>query len=188
MKNNRGQMTIFIFILIMASLFAVVLLFAGGIVVVKINQALDRDLDIGQVNLETINNETFGVFTTMYTNNADWWGLSIIFGMVFGLFLSAYFVRNTLPKWGIILDIFIILVAFLLSLYVSSIYSILLDALSSAGETFMEDYTPKTAMFILNLPIFSVIIGVIMMFLFHSSIPKKREERYQSGGNLQGAY
>lgn len=188
MRNKRGQMTIFIFILIVVALFLVILLFAGGLITVKINQALDKDLEIGQVNLQTINNQTFGVFTSMYTNNADWWGLSVIFGMIGGLFLSSYFLRNTSPKWGLVLDIFIILVAFLTSLYISSTYGILMDALSSAGETFMEDYTPKTAMFILNLPIFVTIIGVVMMFLFHSSIPKKREETYQKGGVLQGAY
>lgn len=187
-KNKKGQMTIFIFIVITASLFAVILLFAGGIVAFKINQALDKDIELGQVNLKTLNNQTMGVFTSTYLNNADWWGLSIIFGMIFGLFLSAYFLRNRFPKWCIILDILILVVAFVLSLYISSTYSILLDSLSLAGETFMEDYTPKTAMFILNLPIFIVIIGVIMMVLFHSSIPKKKEETYQEGGFLQGAY
>lgn len=186
LNNKKGQMTLFIFALILVSFFAVILLLIGGIVMVEMNTALDQDIDIGQVNLAIINSQTFGVMASTYLNNADWWGLSIIFGMVMGLFLSAYFMRNRFPKWGLVLDIFIILSAFFTSLYISSAYSELLDALNSASQTFLEVYTPKTSMFIVNLPIFVVIIGVIMMILFHSSIPKKAEENIQQGGFLQG--
>ena len=63
----------------------------------------------------------------------------------------------------------------------------MLDAFNTAGLTFAEDFTPKTSMFILNLPIFIPIIGVIAMILFHSSIPNRSEERRQlQGGSLQG--
>jgi len=188
MLNKRGQATVILFALIFVAFFAVILIFVGGIVAVRIDQALDSNVSLGQVNLATINSQTFGVATTTYLDNADWWGMSIIFGMVLGLLLSAYFLRGRFPKWGIIIDIFIILTAFILSLYISSTYSLLLDALNAAGESFMEDYTPKTAMFILNLPIFTVIIGALAMILFHSSIPRKKEEQSQlQGGFLQAA-
>jgi len=178
----------FIFILIIGVLVASIMLFVGGIITIKINDALSQDVEIGQVNLQDINDDTFGVFNAMYLNNADWWGLSVIFGMMFGLFLSAYFLRGKYPKFGIIFDIFIILAAFIFSLYISSTYSILVDSLNNAGEPFLETYIPKTSMFLLNLHIFVVIIGVISMVLFHSSIPRRTEEAYQTGGVLQGAY
>ena len=41
-------------------------------------------------------------------------------------------------------------------------------------------------MFIINLPVFVVIIGVVMMVLFHASIPKRAEDRIQEGGFLRG--
>ena len=88
-----------------------------------------------------------------------------------------YMLRSRFPKWGMILDIFIIIFVFIISLYISASYQTLLDSLASADITFLEDYTTKTSMFVLNLPIFVSIIGVIMMILFHSSIPKKSEER-----------
>lgn len=185
-KNNRGQMTFFVFIVIVGSLFAALLLFTSGITVIKIDQALDRDIDLGQVNLQDINNDTFGLYADMFTDNADWWGLATIFGMILGLIISSYIVRNRFPKLGIMLDIFFIFTAFILSLYISSTYQILLDALNSTGETFLEVYTPKTSFFILNLPIFVPIIGVVMMVLFHSSIPQKNDERFQQRGLLQG--
>ena len=186
LKNKRGQSTIFIVILLLALFFGMILLLVGGLIVTKTNEALDIDIDLGQVNLAEVNAQTFGKYNEMFLVNADWWGMSLIFGMVIGLFLSAYFVRGTFPKWGMVLDIFIILFVFLMALYISATFSTLLDILAGAGETFLEDYAPKTSMFVLNLPVFVVIIGVVMMILFHSSIPKRTEERIQQGGLLRG--
>ena len=75
-----------------------------------------------------------------------------------------------------IIDIFIILCAFIFALYFSKSYQLILDAFASAGETFLEDSAPRTSRFILNLPIFVVIIGVVMFVITHSSIPRKSEE------------
>ena len=188
MKNKKGQMTIFFAILLIGVILIAIFLFVSGLVSTKINTYLDQDIAIGNVTLSEINADTFGQFNTMILDNADWWGLSAIFGVILGLFLSSYFVRGKFPKFGIILDIFIILAFFIVSLYISATYQVILDSFNAAGETFLEDYTPKTSLFILNLPVFEVIIGVIMMILFHSKIPARNEERYQSGGYLEGAY
>ena len=88
-KNRRGQMTIFLILLLLLALFAVVVIFVGGLVIVKTNDALDINVSLGQVNLKTVNAQTIGQVADMYTNNADWWGIAIIFGMIFGLFISA---------------------------------------------------------------------------------------------------
>lgn len=186
MINKKAQSTIMMIIMVIALFFSVILLLVVGITSVSINTALDQDVDMGQVNLAEVNADTFGKFNEMVVINADWWGISLIFGMIIGLFLSSYVVRGKFPKWGIILDIFIIIFVFLVSLYISSTYQILIDALAAADITFLEDYAIKTSMFTLNLPIFVVIIGVIMMILFHSSIPKRTEEKIQSGGYLRG--
>ncbi len=163
-----------------------ILLLVGGIATVKINEALDINLSIGQVNLAEENAKSWGKFTEMYVSSADWWGISLIFGMIIGLFLSAFFLRGSFPKWALIFAIFIIISMFITSLYVSASYSSVLDALAGAGETFLEDSVTKTSMFMVNLPVFVVIIGVIMMILFHAGIPRRTEERIQSGGFLQG--
>lgn len=184
--GKRGQSTLLMILLLLALFFSTILLLVGGLLTTSINSALDLDVDMGQVNLQEVNEATFGQFNDMVINNADWWGMSLIFGMILGLFLSSYILRGTLPKWGLILDIFIILFVFFISLYISSIYQTLLDSLASAGITFLEDHVTKTSMFVLNLPIFVVIIGVIMMILFHSSIPRRTEERIQQGGLLRG--
>jgi hypothetical protein len=183
-KNKKGQVTILVSILIIFLLFALIILFIGGVFVVRMNDALSQDVQIGQVNLANTTAATFGKFATAYLNSADWWGVAIIFGTVLGLFASSFFLRGTSPKWVLILDIFIILAMWLVSLYVASSYNIMVNALSAAGETFLEVYTPKTSAFMLNLPIFIVIIAVISMVLFHSSIPRRREEAATTGAGL----
>lgn len=186
MIGKRGQSTFLMIILVVLLFLSTLLLLVGGLVTTQINIALDKNISMGQVNLKEVNAATFGKFNEMVVINADWWGMSLIFGMIFGLFLSSYVLRGRFPKWGMILDIFIIIFVFLISLYISSIYGTLLDALASAGITFLEDHVVKTSMFVLNLPVFIVVIGVIMMILFHSSIPKRTEEKIQEGGFLRG--
>jgi len=186
MIRKRGQSTILMVIMLVLIFFGVILLLSGGLVVTKMYTALDQDIDIGQVNLRETNDLTFGKYHEMVLRNADWWGLSLIIGMILGLFLSSYFTRNSFPKIGIILDIFIILFIFFVSLYISSTYQVLLNSLAAAGETFLEDYVTKTSIFVLNLPIFVVIIGVIMMIIFHSSIPARTEERRIRGETFRG--
>lgn len=182
MKNKRGQTTLMIMILILGLMLTLIMLFVGGVLAVRINSFLDQDIQIGQVNLQTVNAQQFGKFATMYIQSADWWGLCVIIGMVLGLFLSAYFMRGRFPKWAIVLDLFIIISMFFVAQYFAASYNTLLNALSGAGETFLEDYVPKTSSFMVNLHIYTVIIGAIMMFLFHSGIPKTEEEKIYQGG------
>lgn len=176
MINKKGVSTIFILLGFLVLFLGVIFLIVLGVISTNIDSALSQNVTIGQVNLKTVSDDTFGKFNTMVINNSDWWGTAIIFGMVMGLFLTSYFTRNTFPKITIILDLFFIFVAFILSLYLSAIYSTLVTSLTSAGQTFAQVYLPKTSYFILNLPLFTVIIGVVMMILFHSSIAKKSEE------------
>lgn len=177
MKNKRGATTIFILGGILIVFLGVIFLIVFGIFSTNLNDALSQDISVGQVNLQTVSDQTIGQFNTMVVNNADWWGTAIIFGMVLALFLVSYFARGSLPKIAIILDLFFIFVAFIFALYLSAAYNQVVVALTSAGETFAEVSLPNTSYFILNLPLFTAIIGVVMMILFHSSIPRKSEEQ-----------
>lgn len=174
--NNKGQVTIFVLVGLLIIFLGAILIVVLGFFSTNLNSALDIDVDLGQVNLRTVNAQTIGQFNLMVTNHADFWGICIIFGMILGLFAGAYFTRNTAPRVGIILDLFIILLAFIVSLYMKAIYSDVITTLNRAGQTFALDYMVGTNYFILNLPIFIAIIGVIAMVLFHSSIPRKSEE------------
>lgn len=176
MRNKKGQTTIFLLAGILIVFLGVLFLIVFGIFSTNLNEALSQNISVGQVNLKTVSDQTIGKFNTMVINNADWWGTGIIFGMVLALFLISYFSRGSFPKIAIILDISFIFVAFIFSLYLSAAYNQVVVALTSAGQTFAEVNLPNTSFFILNLPLFVAVIGVVMMILFHSSIPRKSEE------------
>jgi len=175
-SNKKGQTTIFIFVGLILILFYTIFIIVLGIVSGHINNALSQDVEIGQVNLGEINTQTFQIYNNLVQKNADFWGICVIFGMIFALFLTSYFTRNSVPKVAIIFEIFIIIAVFIVSLYLSAAYTSIVTAFSAAGEDFAVDNLRNTSYFIQNLPIFVAIIGVIMMILFHSSIPKKQEE------------
>ncbi len=176
MINQKGMSTIFILFGFLVLVVFVISIIVLGIVSVNINDALSQNVSVGKVNLKEVSDDTFGQFNRMVLENADWWGTAIIFGMVIGLFLSSYFTRGFLPKISLLLDIFMIFVAFIFSLYLSAVYNDIVVALTSAGQTFPVEFLPNTSFFILNLPLFTVVIGVIMMILFHAGIPRKSEE------------
>lgn len=183
--NRGGQITLLLFFGIFIVFAGVMFLLVVGITSSKINDALDQDIAVGQVNLQTINSQTYGVFHSTLINNADWWGAGLIFGVILGIFLSAFLTRRLAKKVGIVIDIFVIFAFFLFSLYLRKVYSLIVDAFTGAGEPFLEATLPNTSSFLLNLPVYVVIVGVIAMVLFHSSITTKQEELV-GGGSFQG--
>ena len=176
MNNKRGQTTFPLIYGILVMFLSILGIIIVGIVVYNINSGLDLDVNVGQVNLRTVNAQTIGQLNFAVAQNADWWGIALIFGLILGLFLSSYFTRGSYPKVGVIVDIGVIFSVFILSLYLRAIYSDVVTALNSAGQNFAVVYLTNTNYFILNLPIFVVVIGAIMMILFHSGIPPKSEE------------
>ena len=174
--NKRGQVTIFLGVGIALVFAMVIMIIVIGFFSTHLKDALDIDVDLGQVNLQNVSGDIIGPYNQMVVQNADWWGLATIVGMILGLFGGAYFSRNQWPKLGLLIDIGAILVAFFISLYLSAAYSTLVIAMSSAGEDFAITYLPHTNFFILNLPIFVAIIGTVMFILFHSGIPQKPDE------------
>jgi len=176
MENRRGQTSIFIFLGVMIMFGIALLLMVLGTVTWNMQMALDQNVTVGQVNLATINSQTFSLYNSMIVNHADFWGLCVIFGTIFSLLLTSYFTRNRFPKLGIVLDIFVVVTIFWISQFLSSAYSQVVVALSSAGQTFAEVSLNSTSFFLLNLHIFVAIIGVMMMILCHSGFPQKKEE------------
>ena len=147
---------------------------------------LNQDVMLGNVNLSNITEGTFGVFVNSYNNNLDLYGLFVIFGTIIGLFLASFIMRGKWDKLLIIVDILIMTIAYIFSVIISNTYETFLNA--SAGViTQFEGLMPKTSNFLLHLPRYVVVIGVVCMILFYTIIPKKEGE--QSPGNYQeGGY
>jgi len=172
--NKKGLATIGIFLFLFAIfLFAIFL----GIVVFfykTVSDNLALDIEIGQVNLKEVHDATFGTISQGLINNADLIGYTVILALVLSLFLNAYLTRDQFPKLFIIVDIVILVFAYILSYYLRMTYSLLIHS-TSLLDVYITTI-PKTSTFILNLPLIVGIIGAIVMILSYSGIPRKERE------------
>lgn len=180
--GKRG-ITYNIFYVIVMILFGVVLLGVMGFIFNSVYQGLNQNVMAGQVNLSNATESTFGVFNTAYQNNMDLFGLFLIFGMIGGLFIASFMLRGKWDKLLIVVDIIVMVVVYIASVLLSNAYEQILIASSGVISQF-ETGMPKTSNFLLHLPRYVVIIGVVCMILFYTLIPRKEGEtkiNYEAG-------
>lgn len=182
-KDKRG-ITFNIFYVLVMIFVIVIVLGIMGFVFNAVYNGLNVDVQLGQVNLSNATQETYGVFNTAYNNNMDLFGLFLIFGMIGGFLIASFLMRGKWDKLLIIVDIIILVVVYIASVLLSNAYETLLIASNGVISQF-EGSMPKTSNFILHLPRYVVIIGVLAMVLFYAGIPKRENEQeinYQEGG------
>lgn len=124
---------------------------------------------------------TVGQINEASLNNINLIGLMILFGMVIGMFINAYFNRNSRPQLFIIFDIVIIIVGYIIAVYLSNVYEMILTG--SEFGTFLATNLESASQFILNLPLIIVITGVLIMIITYSGIPRSQKDQVFIGRN-----
>ena len=135
---------------------------------------LDLDIDIGQVNLGEVVQDTMGKLNVGLLGGADTIGYVIIFGLVITMFANAYIFRGEYPKLFIIVDLILLVFAYIVAVYLSNTYEILINSTSILNVYIVT--LPKASTFILKLPLFVSIIGVVIMILSYAGFPRDTEE------------
>lgn len=171
-KKAMGIIPIFLFIfaVFFFALFLGLSLFGFN----QINDALDVDIDIGQVNLRTINNQTFGQINQGFVDNADLIGILVLLTMSVLMIFIGYFFGRDYPVLFFATDIIILIFAFIMSIYISQIYDLFIHS-TDLFELFIDDI-PKTSKFVLNLPLIVGTIGALIMIFSYAGIRKKEGE------------
>lgn len=147
-----------------------------------ITENLAVDVDIGQVNLKNVTDDTLGQIDSAFTDNADKISIAVLLGMIILMFGNAYYFGQKLPKLFIILDIFLLVFFFIVSVYVAQNYEIFINA-SDILDVYINDM-PLSSAFILNLPIYVSIIGVIIMILSYAGVRKLEQSGDVNLGNF----
>lgn len=179
LKNKRGMATKDMFVIIIALFLVVTFLGIYGLIFSTIDSNLDIDVDLGQVNLKDVNNNTFGQISDALINRLDMLGIVLIFGTIGFMFLSAFVFRGSYPRVMIVADIFILIGAYILAVYITQSFNTLINA-----DTLLNIYQnsmPLSAGFILKLPGIVAIIGIITMILSYSGIPKEEDDQLLGG-------
>ena len=171
MKSRKGSSMVWGFVIIFVSLLIAIFL---GITVYTfnlVNDTLGQDVEIGQVNLKNVTDSTFGQINTGIVNNADTIGILLLLGMTLLMIFNGYYTGSNNPKLFIVVDIFILALFFIPSIYVSQIYNTFITSSTVFQSTF-TDVIPKTSRFLLNLPTIIGITGIITMVLTYAGIRK----------------
>ena len=171
--NKRGLVTIGIILYIFMVFTWVIIIGIYLIIFNLTTENLAIDIDIGQVNLKDTVDNTMGKFNDSFTASADLFGFIVIFGMMINMFMSAFLFRGKYPRLFMIVDIIILVFAYILAVYISQSYDLLINA-SSVLDVYSNDMQ-RTSTFILNLPKFVALMGAIVMILSYAAFPRDTE-------------
>ena len=158
--------------------FALFLVFGAGILyfsadVVDSSFTAIGDLSIGGIDFNQTYQNTLGIGISASKNTITTASIGLLLGMVVVMMLMGYFLRGTNRLW-IILDLFIILVAFITAVYLSRSFDTFINLNSDLFSIFSNDLETSSR-FVLNLPFVIPIIGVLIMLVTYATGRKKEE-------------
>ncbi len=176
MKTKKGVATANIFPFIILAFIAILVF---GIFLYTYNAITNSFLNsgvemAGQVNLTNATQNTMGKINTAMLNQANLISIIFLFAIVFAMFIIAYLTRDKSPAIFFVLDLLIIIFAYILAVYISNSYETILNSIPFQS-IFISNLNLATT-FLLQLPKITVIVGVITMIISYSAIPKTKEE------------
>lgn len=183
MKNKKGSTQVWGFVLMFAALFVAIWLGIAVYLFGTVNDVLSIDVDIGQVNLKTISDATYGQMNTGLINNADTIGIIMLFGMSLLMILNGFVTGSRYPRLFFVVDIFLLVLFFIPAIYISQLYETFINSTPLFENAFMN-VIPKVSKFMLNLPTIIGTVGVLTMILTYSGLNRREETGGVNVGNF----
>lgn len=128
----------------------------------------------GDTNISNYSSDTVGKVNQGFHNSADIIAVLFIFGYVIALFLAGYLMRDSTPPFFFLVDFVLIIVAYIISTYLSNAYETFISAIPFAST--YSGYMSSSSSIMLYLPRIIIVAGVIAMIITYSGIPKTRQE------------
>ncbi len=173
--NKKGIATTNLFLFIVLAFIIIILLgvfmYAYNVITMSL---LTTDVDVGAVNLSEATGDTMGQINTAMLSQGNVIAIIFLFAMAFALIFVEYFTRDKQPSIFIVIDILVILFAYILAVYISNAYERILTSVPFSS-IFISNLSMATS-FLLRLPKITLIIGAIIMIVSYAAIPKTKEE------------
>lgn len=170
---NKKAMAVFpLFLFIFAVFFIALFLGIGLFIFNQVNDVFDQDVDVGKVNLQDINNLTFGKMNTGFIDNADLIGIMLLLMMSVLMIMNGFFIGSKYPKLFMVIDILILVFIFIASVYISQIYETFINS-TVILDLYINDL-PHTSTFVLNLPLIIGTLGALIMVFSYSGIARQK--------------
>lgn len=182
MINKKGVATKNLFLFIILSFLVIIILglFLYAYNVITISLLTTNVGGAGAVNLTEATENTIGKINTAMLTHANVIAIIFLFAMAFALIFAAYLTRDESPAIFFVVDLLIIIFAYILAIYIANAYEGVLVSLPFQS-IFVENLSMASS-FLLALPRITLIIGALIMIVSYAAIPKVKEEEVRFGG------
>lgn len=176
-KGKSGKLNaLMIFVLLFLGVVAIIMLgifvFGANLVDSTFN-IIGDDVQIGDINFSTAYDNTLGQGITAFQNGADSYGLGLLLGMVLLMAISSFVFREKQKIW-IVLELGILLVAFVFAVSIQNTFNILINSSPQLLDIYSNDLI-RSSKFILNLPTIVPVVWAFVVVISYGLFRKKEE-------------
>lgn len=140
------------------------------------------DLVIGSQNFTEVYQDTTQQGVNAVFAIADVASLIVIFGMVIIMMLIGYFWGDETKRLWAIFDIFVIIIAFVIAVYLQVYFNDFINSQVLGSSTVFSDDIPKSSRVLLTLPYLVPIVGILIMIVTYGLNKKKENQTYSDIG------
>ena len=173
-KNKKGGVkTLMLFVLIFLGFIAIIMM---GIFVYGAN-IIDQtfssiDITIGNENFTEAYDETLGLGINAFLNSADNYGIGLLLGLVVLMVITSFIFQEKQKAW-IVLEFFILLVAFIVAIIIQGAYETVINSSTTLLDIYSIDLI-NSSRFILNLHIIIPIVWTFMIILTYGLFRREK--------------
>lgn len=173
-RGKSGKLNaVMMFVLIMLGFIGIIMI---GIFVFGAN-LIDQtfgsiNVMIGEVNFTEAYDDTLGQGINTFLDQADSYGLGLLFGMIILIVISSFIFKEKHKLW-LILEFIILIVSFIFAVTIQRIFNTYINLSSE----FLDIYSIQlinSSKFILNLPIIIPIVWAFIVILSYGLFRKER--------------
>lgn len=150
-------------------------IYGSGAIADGFQELADANITIGEVSFNQTYEDTLKPGLTTVSNSAPKLASTLLlFGMVILMVMNGYFFRQLKGTW-ILLDFFIIIIAFVLAVVISSSF----ETFINSSPEFLSIFSTELSLasrFMLNLHVAIPVIGVLIMVATYAITKPKADE------------
>lgn len=173
LNNKKGMTTMMLIAYIFIGFFVIIFLAVMIYLASNVDNAFrSLTISVGNVSFNNTYNQTMAPALNKLINQSDNLGISLLLGMIIVMLICGYKFRNK-RRLFIILDILIIIVCFIISVFIQNSYNTIIRANDDLYSIFTNELA-NSSTFLLRLPLIISIVGVLIMVVTYATINKKR--------------
>lgn len=164
----------FIFMAFMGIIILGIFTYAGNIV----NQSFESiNFDIGDTNFSEVYDDTLGHGIDAALNQADNWGMTLLFGMCLLMVLCGFIFKEDNRIW-LVAEILILVVAFITAVALQGAYNQTIHSSAELLDVYSTDLDDSSR-FVLNLPWIVPILWMFIMIFSYGRIKRDKPKASQ---------